>query len=289
MKSTVKLPLIILFLYAGFASAQSGYTTKGKFSYQRALSIPTSYEIGPGQISKDGRKFILGLIDGGIEDMSDLHSDLYFYDLAPSASALPITACNLNNPIDSMRLFQVSASDNDEHLVFVVNAYAGWNDNELGIADKKTDGSYSNIRLLTELNDPVVSDAYPWISGDAKRIYYSRNFQLMFAQRSSVDSAFSSPVPVDFIGDVQLEVVSVWLSPDEKNIFLIANNRIYKSTRKKTTDAFPLPTVFTDEFKDFYFISGLSFAPDKKSMYLYYSDEQQQQILQYQLTKGKAW
>lgn len=219
MKRFVKLPLIILFLYAGGLVAQSTFSTKGIFTFVNQLNIPASFEVGPGQISKDGNTFMLGLIDGDLENMVDLHSDLYFYNLKVANAALPLQACNLSNPVDSMRLFQASASDNADYMVFVVNAYAGWNDNELGIVSKQSDGTYSKITLLNELNDTMVSDAYPWLSADAKRIYYSRDFRLMYAERSSTDSSFSAPVPVDFVGDVQLEIVSVWLSADEKKYF----------------------------------------------------------------------
>ncbi len=289
MVRTVKVSLIICFFYAWPAMAQSPYATQGKFTFRRALAVPETFEIGPGQLSKDGDAFIVGLIDGDLENLVELHSDLYAYNVSPDAPPAPITAFNLNIPIDSMRAFQVTASKNEEHLVFVVNAYSGWNDNELAIASKQPNGSYGPVQLLSNLNDPLMSDAYPWISGDGMRLYYTRNFKLLYTERTSADAAFSDPVDVRFAGEVQLEIMSVWLSPDERSLFLVANNRIYRSQRKSSADIFSLPELYTDEFKDLYFISGVSFAPDKKNMYLYYSDEQTQQILHYQLTKGKAW
>ncbi|MBK8342058.1 MAG: hypothetical protein IPL12_01295 [Bacteroidetes bacterium] len=72
-------------------------------------------------------------------------------------------------------------------------------------------------------------------------------------------------------------------------MFIIANNRIYYASRKSTSEPFSFPALFTDEFKSFYFISGLSFAPDRKTMVLYYSTEDKQTIVRYQLKKGKAW
>ena len=143
--------------------------------------------------------------------------------------------------------------------------------------------------MLDEINDPALSDAYPWVSGDGNRLFYSRDFKLFFTERSGPEAKFNTPVLVDFEGDVELEVVSCWLTPDEKNLFIIANNQIYKSTRKSKTDPFSLPTLFTKEFKDFYFIAGLSFLGDKKTMYIYYSDEETQEILIYKLKDGKAW
>jgi hypothetical protein len=111
----------------------------------------------------------------------------------------------------------------------------------------------------------------------------------MHATRSSIDQTFSAPVEVQYNGIVNLEIVSSWLSPDEKTMFLIANNIIYKCTRKSVNDAFSFPEVFTSEFKNFYFIAGLSFKPDKKTMVLYQSGEIDQSILIYQLKTGKAW
>lgn len=34
-----------------------------------------------------------------------------------------------------------------------------------------------------------------------------------------------------------------------------------------------MPELYTDEFADWSFISGISFTPDEQDMYLYYADE----------------
>lgn len=289
MNKSVKLLLIICFFTALPAFAQTQLNTKGLFTFVRVLPIPSDFEIGPGQINKDGSSFFVGLTDGDLENMEDLHSDVYRVNVTSDVNAIPITGLEIPNAIDSLRFFQASASDNDACIVFVVNAWAGWNDNELAIVKRQPSGAFGGMRMLTEVNKEHFSDAYPWLSGDANRLYFSQDFKLMYSERSSPDSLFSSPKPVDFVGDVQLEIVSAWLPPDEKSIFLLANNRIYKSTRKSTTEPFSFPALWTDEFKDFYFVAGLSFAPDKKTMYIYHSDETSQHILQYQLSKGKAW
>lgn len=289
MIRTVKVSLFICFLYAFPLSGQTQFTTTGLFTFQRSLPIPDTYEIGPGQLTKDGSAFMLGLIDGDLENYVDLHSDLYAYSVLPDAPPMPLTAFNLNNPVDSLRIFQVSASQNEEHIVFVVNAYSGWNDNELAIADKLPNGQYSDMRLLPSVNTPEVSDAYPWLSADALRLYFTNDFKLMYTERSSLQTDFATPKAVAFTGAVNLEIVSVWLTPDENTMFLIAGNQLYKSSRKSTDKPFDLPVLYSNEFKDFYFISGMSFAPDKKTMYLYYSDETTQYILHYTLKKGKAW
>lgn len=270
-------------------SAQSKYTTTGLFAYSGALSIPQKYECGPGQLTKDGSHFILGLTEGDFENVFDLLSNIYLYDLHASTGTDAIKSFGLPAAFDSIRYFQCSGSENEQTLVYVVNEMGGWNDNDLGLAEKKADGTYTKTRMLDEINDPALSDAYPWVSGDGNRLFYSRDFKLFFTERSGPEAKFNTPVLVDFEGDVELEVVSCWLTPDEKNLFIIANNQIYKANRKSKTDPFSLPTLFTKEFKDFYFIAGLSFLGDKKTMYIYYSDEETQEILIYKLKDGKAW
>ncbi len=285
----VKLPLFICFLYSATAFSQGTLYTKGIFSYKDSLKIPSTYEIGPGQLTKDGSAFILGLLDGELDEYYNLHSDIYAYSLNPLDSNNRIKPFKLPNAPDSVRYFQCTASDGNNTLVYVVNAFAGWNDNELGIAEKQADGSYKHIRMLTELNDPLQSDAYPWISGDGLSIYYNRNFKMMYAKRNSIGEKFSQPKEIDFEGEVQLEIVSCWLTPDEKTMFIVANNVIYRSSRKTVDDKFSFPEVMTDEFKQFYFIAGISFLADRKTMYIYYSTEHKQSILSYKLINGKAW
>ncbi|MBK7568982.1 MAG: hypothetical protein IPI31_14265 [Bacteroidetes bacterium] len=285
----VKLPLFLCFFYCSMLSAQSKYSTTGLFAYSGALSIPQKYECGPGQLTKDGSHFILGLTEGDFENVFDLLSNIYLYDLNASSGTDAIKSFGLPAALDSIRYFQCSGSENEQTLVYVVNEMGGWNDNDLGLAEKKADGTYTKTRMLDEINDPALSDAYPWVSGDGNRLFYSRDFKLFFTERSGPEAKFNTPVLVDFEGDVELEVVSCWLTPDEKNLFIIANNQIYKANRKSKTDPFSLPTLFTKEFKDFYFIAGLSFLGDKKTMYIYYSDEETQEILIYKLKDGKAW
>ena len=285
----VKLPLILCFLYCSALSAQSKYNTTGRFTFSGTLNIPDKYECGPGQLTKDGSHFILGLTEGDFENVFDLLSNIYLYNLEAAPGAVDIKSFGLPAAVDSIRYFQCSASENEETLVYVVNEMGGWNDNDLGLATKKPDGTYTKTRMLDEINDPGVSDAYPWVSADGKRLFYCRDFKLFFTELNEPDNKFNTPVLVDFKGDVQLEIVSCWLTPDEKNMFIIANNQIYRSSRKSRSDPFSLPELFTNEFKEFYFIAGLSFSSDKKTMYIYYSDEETQQILIYKLKEGKAW
>ena len=56
--------------------------------------------------------------------------------------------------------------------------------------------AYRNVRPLTELNDPKEADAYPCISADGLRLYFTKcvdeNNELMFAQRVNTSANFST-------------------------------------------------------------------------------------------------
>ena len=281
----MKAKVLVLFCILGTLkiSGQVNFNTNGLFEFVDTLSIPSNFMIAPGQISKNGDHFLLGLTYGDLEELTDLNSNLYTVKIGNGE----IKNLNLPNEVDQYRFYQCSASENDKVVILVVNDGGGWGDNDLGIAIRDSAGNYPNMFYLSNLNDEVMSDAYPWISADAKHLYFSRDFTLMYTHRENITGEFADPVKVEFIGDVNLEIISAWFTPDELKMYFIANNLIYLSERKKITDPFSFPEIFTSEFKDFYFVAGLSFTPDRKTMFIYYSDEQSDKILQYHLKKGK--
>ncbi len=288
MKAKLILILCIFVARQSWAQPDQNLNTNGLFSFVDTLPIDSSYLIAPGQVSKKGGTFFLGLTsENEVFDEGSI-SALYRLDLSgPDAMAKGPQRIDLSNPENQFQFYQCSLSADENVVLFVVNNGGGWLQNQLGIATKDAAGNFSSFRVLDELNDSTKSDSYPWLSGDGLRIYFTREFKIMFAERRSLQDKFSSAAPIDFEGTVQLEIVSAWFTADELDMYMIAGNRIYKSTRKSKQDSFGFPSLFTDEFKDFYFIAGLSFAPDKKTMYLYYYDEYADYILQYQLKKGK--
>ncbi len=283
-----KLVFILCIFCTQFTSAQVNLNSDGIFQFVDTLPIDSNFLIAPGQVSKNGQSFYLGLTSGAIAMDEDPVSALYKIDITSDAS---ITngpqRINLPNPENLFQFYQCSLSEDENTMLFVINNGGGWLQNQLAISIKDAEGNFTSIRILDELNDSLKSDSYPWLSADAHRLYFTRDFNMMYAERKSVQDKFSAPVEVDFIGDVQLEIISAWLTPDELTMFMIANSTIYKSSRKSKNDSFGFPQLFTDEFSEFYFIAGLSFTPDGKTMYIYYYDEYADYILQYQLKKGK--
>ncbi|MBK8599794.1 MAG: hypothetical protein IPN80_03900 [Flavobacterium sp.] len=81
---------------------------------------------------------------------------------------------------------------------------------------------YADTRALSEINIVGEADAYPWISGDGLRLYYtngsdSSNSLLYYSERANVDSPFQTPtlVPINVVTPK-----SIWLSENELEAYV---------------------------------------------------------------------
>ena len=270
--------LFCVFFYDIVQSQVEDFHTNGKFAFIDTIKIDSQYLVNPGQLSKDGSIFYTGLYYD--DDNDSTYSNIYAIDIKKNNGEMK----NLHIPLPEgyQEFFQCSASADNNILVFVVNHFGGWGANDLAISTKNADGTFSKASLISELNSIDTADAFPWLSSDGLRIYFVKNDYLMYSERTSPTSAFKHPVPLNFDGNVLTPARSCWLSADEKTLFYTSKNIIYKATRKKTKKPFSLPKVFSTEFKDFDYIAGISFAPDLKNMYIYFSGEEYL-ILHYKL------
>ncbi|HMT27900.1 MAG TPA: T9SS type A sorting domain-containing protein [Bacteroidia bacterium] len=134
---------------------------------------------------------------------------------------------------------------------------------------------YDSIRALTEINDVANSDAYPWISPDGLRLYFTRGTggsipnQLMFTERVNTNSYFGSPVvvPLGFP-----TITSCWLSSDELNIYLCMDSTLYFASRTSTSSPFNSPVAISlTGYSPFSFLGGISLnvAQDQLFVSLY--------------------
>lgn len=105
---------------------------------------------------------------------------------------------------------------------------------------------YSDDRLLDEINTSS-ADAYPWISADGLRIYYTRNTggsnTLFMSQRATVADLFSAGVALlpGYSGDE----VGGWLSADELTLWFSSDQLIKRATRASLASAFGAPVTIT--------------------------------------------
>ncbi len=99
---------------------------------------------------------------------------------------------------------------------------------------------YSAVLTVDELNTAANADAYPWISGDGLRLYFTQEIvdddRLWVASRASVDDPFGTAVHL--LPNEPIEQVSSWLSADELTLWFTSGNVVRKSVRASMSDPF---------------------------------------------------
>jgi hypothetical protein len=163
---------------------------------------------------------------------------------------------------------------------------------------KETDGlnaSFSTPTNLNILNDPDKADAYPWISYDGLRLYYTKeeangDEALYIAQRSSLFQDFEQSRRISF--QFPGELISAWLTKDEKTMIFASkhvnpiderSSWVFAVERESTEDDFKKPKPLTLIGIDTTFISGCSFTENMEEMFLFASNEESFIIILHQV------
>jgi len=235
--------------------------------------------ISPAQFSKDGLKLYYAVADSS-------GPSLYAYyrkkTKKPFKKKIRIDVQLAPETVD---FFQPSFTEDGNYLVFSgqTSEESGWNDNELYLSERIGD-HYGNTRILDEINRNGYADAYPWISSDGLRLFYTMDEHIQFTSRESADEVFNKPRKLDLGADENETITSCWLNIQETEIYYIRGTYIYQAVRLGRDSDFGEPILFMDGLKDLEFISGLSFTPDMKQMVIYYSGEEME-IRLYKLGK----
>lgn len=111
-------------------------------------------------------------------------------------------------------------------------------------------GEDYSIRPLFELDQLATGEAYPWISDDGLRIYYTAFneldsvYSIWCSERSDISSNFDSHYLLD-VNSYSVDNLSAWLSADEKTIAFVrrdinddCDTRIYLAQRQSVEDVF---------------------------------------------------
>src|SRR5690606_9637075 len=100
-----------------------------------------------------------------------------------------------------------------------------------------------SYRPLTELNKDDNSEAYPFISDDGLRIYFTsgpfESSNIFVASREDASSSFSEAVLLS--ENFPPGSHSSWLAKDELEIYFIHANQVYTSRRVHVSEKFPKP------------------------------------------------
>jgi|GEM_PF-5369760 len=165
----------------------------------------------------------------------------------------------------------------------------------LPITAEKESFSYGQLqaaRNLKEINKEQSTDAYPWLSKDGLRLFWTQTIggmdQIMQANRPDLETPFAAAKAMG-LNLENAENMSIWLSEDE----LIAVHSVRQEGKialhlsQRTTSASPFSPNSTilslAGFDDIEFISAPSLTPNLEELYLYHSGESSQQILRFKL------
>lgn len=138
---------------------------------------------------------------------------------------------------------------------------------------------FKNGRALSEINSTDQTDAYPSLSVDGLRLYFTQNFegidQIVFASRKDINSPFEGVTALNISAS---GLTSGWLSADELTVYYVAemssNKQLFKAVRNTRNEPFGLGTeIVLKGQEDFGFISGASLTADAKQLFLYQSED----------------
>lgn len=112
-----------------------------------------------------------------------------------------------------------------------------------------------NIRPISEINEKGFGDAYPWISNDGLRLYYTaqnvddEKSDIWVARRPDLYSSFEDIKSLSIYDD-RYDNLSSWLTDDELTIAFIKRRRfgqkmtaLYISHRQSTSEDFNTPQI----------------------------------------------
>ena len=137
---------------------------------------------------------------------------------------------------------------------------------------------YDSIRALTEINSSSQAEAYPWISSDGLRLYYTKSIsssinKIYYADRKSITDTFTNIIPISLNSDTS-SVISCWLTNDELNIYYLVNKtgntrNLYHATRNSLNDNFSNPIIVSLLGNVHGLLVGPSLTPDLGQLYIF--------------------
>ena len=132
------------------------------------------------------------------------------------------------------------------------------------------------IRYQHQINEPGVAEAYPWISADALRMYFTKNNEIYYSERNGRYEDFGQPRKVDM--DKNNNFNNAWLTNDELTMYCTNSSSILIFDRTDPFSRFVYRNSFNvKEYIDG-FISAACFTPDMQTMMVYNSNKIQQLV-----------
>jgi hypothetical protein len=129
---------------------------------------------------------------------------------------------------------------------------------------------FDSVRALTELNVTNQADAFPWISADGLRLYYTNanpGGSIKYTERNNLNSYFSPPVTLTIPN--LIEKRSIWLSNDELDAYISTGSDLYFTQRTLVTSPFSTPVPISLSGGPYGFVIGPSLNNAQNELFAY--------------------
>ncbi|MFZ4799634.1 MAG: T9SS type A sorting domain-containing protein [Bacteroidia bacterium] len=155
--------------------------------------------------------------------------------------------------------------------------------------------SWGNVRALNEVNSDSIGEAYPYISADGLRLYFSQGSNglsnLYYVSRNNTSQNFSNKQLLS--SNFPYNSLSCYLTNDELEIYFIKssylNDSLFYSSRSSISSVFAIPVSVSLQGSNHGFYKGPSLTPNKQELYLLYKFDTNQYILKFNKTANNIY
>ena len=309
-KSSLALAIIfaayILIAPSSLSKLDMGTTDGSELNYKFKYTgiVGVGNEVMPlvGQLSKDGLKMYLTSQNFKGE------KQLYVMRRADIGGHFD-KPVRLRGTINSAEydIIMPTVSADERTMIFVSSVDGTQKGNELFISSKDEsmandlfithrvgeDGPFVNVRSLDEINDPELSDSYPWLSNDGLRLYFTKQkgsqIEYHVAARENLNDRFNKPKKLELELPKISNNMSCFLSADELEVFALSGSQIFHASREHLGGKFTSPVEIAHSGDEGY-MSGITMTQDNGELFVFNSvGFRNTQILRFVNTEaGKA-
>jgi len=261
----MKNVLILFLVLPMLAFSQNNYKKIEGYKFLSKIDAPEGHSIFAGQISKDMKKYYLPAVDANNKPY------MFVYQIDSKGKASFLSKHFIEIPEGKDFAGQISVTEDEKTIVFTLNSENEWDNNDLCMAEiENRNKSYVKARILGEINDDDVADAYATISADGLRIFWVKDNTYFTASRKERNHAFGKKTEMNSLSK---SFISGWISPDEQTIYTVEHGIVNKTSRKNTESEFTALEVYSEAFSSIEFVSAYNETKSKMAfVYISLSD-----------------
>lgn len=290
MNKILSLPVLALLTMLFMSNTSTSiYDMKGSEESSKKYEFMYSGVVNPGegtmplvgQLSKDGNKLFY------CSQNHEGERNLYISER--QVKGADFTASTKIEGLEGREVLMPTVSADERTIVFVESEDGTQSGNNLFTAVLQ-EGKVSNVRALTTLNEDKVSENYPFLSADGKRLYFTKqsgaNIEFFTAEKGA-NGNFGAPEKMDIEIPKISNNMSCVLSNDELDIYVLSGDHIYHAQRSGMKEKFSTPVKIASTNTEGY-MTGISLTNDTEELYVFNSvGFRNTQVLKYINTKAR--